>query len=153
MYKPLLHIFNQPLQSGIFPEKLKIARVALLFKKGNNSELGSDQVDQIDQVNNSFERNQFTLGVFTKFSKAFDTVDHKIIISKLKTYGVRRNKLKWFESYLNNHIQFIVCNNKYTSFEMIACGVSQGSILGPFLIYVNDQGSCGSSKTLISPHF
>ena len=138
MYKPLLHIFNQPLQSGIFPEKLKIARVTLLFKKGNNSELGSDKVDQIDQVNTRFERNQFTSGIFTKFSKVFDTVDHKILISKLKNYSVRRDKLKWFESYLNNCIQFIVCNNKYTSFEMITCGVPQGSIPGPFLIYVND---------------
>ena len=115
-----------------------MARVTLLFKKGNNSELGSDQVDQIDQMNNSFEKNQFTFGIFTKFLKAFDTVDHKILISKLKNYGVRRNKLKWFESYLNNCIQFIVCNNKYTSFETITCGVPQGSILGPFLIYVND---------------
>ena len=56
----------------------------------------------IDQVNNSFERNQFTLGIFIDLSKAFDTVDHKILISKLKNYGVRGNNLKWFESYLNN---------------------------------------------------
>ena len=70
--------------------------------------------------------------------KAFDTVDHKILISKSKNYGVRGNNLKWFESYLNNQKQFIAYNNKYTSFEVIACG--QGSILGPllFLIYVND---------------
>ena len=93
----------------------------------------------IDQVNNSFERNQFTLGIFIDLSKAFDTVDHKILISKLKNYGVRGNNLKWFESYLN-HKQFIAYNNKYTSFETITCGVPQGSILGPllFLIYVNN---------------
>ena len=56
----------------------------------------------IDQVNNSLERNQFTLGIFIDLSKDFDTVDHKILISKLKNYGVRGNNLKWFESYLNN---------------------------------------------------
>ena len=56
----------------------------------------------IDQVNNSFERNQFTLGIFIDLSKAFDTVEHKILTSKLKNYGVRGNNLKWFESYLNN---------------------------------------------------
>ena len=73
-------------------------------------------------MNNSFERNQFTLGIFIDLSKAFDTVDHKILISKLKNYGVRGNNLKWFESYLNNHKQFIAYNNKYTSFEKISCG-------------------------------
>ena len=57
----------------------------------------------IAQVNNSFERNWFTLGIF--ISKAFDIVDHKFLISKLKNYGVTGNNLKWFESYLNNSKQ------------------------------------------------
>ena len=74
-------------------------------------------------MNNSFERNQFTLGIFMDLSKAFDTVDHKILISKLKNYGVRGKNLNWFESYFNNRKQFITYNNKYTSFETIACGV------------------------------
>ena len=56
----------------------------------------------IDQENNIFERNQITLCIFIDLSKAFDTVEHKILISKLKNYGVRGNSLKWFESYLNN---------------------------------------------------
>ena len=63
------------------------------------------------------------LGTFIDLSKAFDTADHKISISKLKNYGVRGNNLKWFESYLSNHEQFIAYSNKYTSFETITCGV------------------------------
>ena len=62
------------------------------------------------------------------------------MISELKNYGATGNNLKWFKSCLNNRKQFIAYNNKYTSFETITYGVSQGLTLGPllFLIYVND---------------
>ena len=91
-------------------------------------------------MNSSFKRNQFTLGIFIDLSKASDTVDHKILISELKNYCATGNNSKWFKSCLNNRKQFIAYNNKYTSFETITYGVSQGLILGPllFLIYVND---------------
>ena len=93
-------------------------------------------------MNNNFEKNQFTLGIFIDFSKAFDRVDHKILISKLKNNGIRGVNLYWFESYLFNRKQFIAYNSDNSSF---ACGVPQGSILEPllFLFYVNglSQGS------------
>ena len=77
--------------------------------------------------------------MFFYLSKAFDTVDHYILITKLKQYGIQGN-IRWFESYLSNRKQYIAYNNKSTSFKDITCGVPQGSILGPllFLIYVND---------------
>ena len=66
------------------------------FQKGHSNEYAIIQL--IDQINNSFEKNHFTLGIFIDLSKAFDTVDHSILIKKLKLYGVKGNNLRWFES-------------------------------------------------------
>ena len=80
------------------------------------------------------------MSVFINLSKTVQTVDHDILICKLRNYGVTRNHLKLFESYLNNRKQFIIFNDRNTSFADIKCGVPQGSILGPLLllIYAND---------------
>ena len=83
-------------------------------------------------MNNSFERNQFTLGIFIDLSKAFDTSDYKILISKLQNYGFRENNLKWFESYLNNHKQFIAYKNENTSFERLHVVFHKVQFLDPY---------------------
>ena len=109
------------------------------FQRNNSSEHAIIQL--YDQICESFEQNKFTLGVFIDFSKAFDTVDHKILIEKLLHYGVNGNNLKWFSNYLTNRKQFILYNeNQKSSTLIIKCSVPQGSIPGPllFLIYVND---------------
>ena len=72
--------------------------------------------------------------------KAFDTVNHKILLKKLNHMGIKEINLKWIKSYLENRFQSTICNNKRSKLDKIKCGVPQGSILGPlfFLVYIND---------------
>ena len=189
---PLTHIINQSLCTGIFPNRLKIAKVIPLFKKRDphifdnnrpisllssisktfekvifnqvyayftnndlfyNSQYGFRKLhsteyaslEMVDRISQYLDNGKLPITVYLDLSKAFDTINHEILLKKIKYYGFADTPLKWFESYLHNRQQHVFFNGCYSTPKTLETGVPQGSILGPlsFLIYMNDlKESC-----------
>lgn len=185
--KPLTQLINGSLLSGVFPDRLKIARITPIFKSGNKtnpsnyrpisslpflskifetcfknrllsflekneiitqSQYGflrgkntSDAlIDLTEFIYKNLNEKKHSLSVLVDLRKAFDTVNHKILLGKLERCGVRGLGLDWCRSYLSNRVQYVAINGKCSKKKPISIGVPQGSILGPimFLIYIND---------------
>ena len=109
--------------------------VVILVNTGTN-----DAIAQlVDKIFDSFEKEQFILGVFIDMSKAFDTVDHSILLKKLKFYGITDKNLARFESYLSNKKQYThVCKSNNTGLKFATCSLFKDLFLNRLLVvYVN----------------
>ena len=97
------------------------------------------------------DQGHFVGMVLLDLQKAFDTLDHGILLMKLKALGLSQDVSRWFQSYLSDRQQLVDVSGTLSSHENISCGVPQGSILGPllFLLYVNDMSHAVSNKLLL----
>ena len=108
------------------------------FRKGHSTTLSV--ADLTDNIFQNINENRVTLAVFIDLKKAFDTIDHPILIKKLEFMGIKGSLLNWFSDYLHNRSQLTIANGITSDTAPIVCGVPQGSILGPllFISYIND---------------
>ena len=108
------------------------------FRKLHSTEFAA--LEFTDKIIHNLDEGNLPLAIFLDLSKAFDTIDHSILIYKLQYYGIQGTSLDWFKSYVNNRKQYVQYNTCNSSHSTITTGVPQGSILGPllFIIYMND---------------
>ena len=105
----------------------------------------------LEKITEALDNSQFGICILVDFRKAFDTVEHNILLEKLYHYGIRGNAVQWFNSYLSNRYQYVNYNNTSSDMKLITCGVPQGSILGSllFLLYINDIASVSNIFSIL----
>ena len=116
-----------------------------VFQKGKSTYMALMLL--VDKITEALDNVDCVVGIYLDFSKAFDIVNHDIVLQKLSMYGVQDIALEWFWDYLANRSQYVTYNSMKSTKEDITCGVSQGPILGPllFLIYINDLATVSNA--------
>ena len=123
------------------------------YQSGFRSSYSTDSclIHLTDYIKSEQDKGNYTGMVLLDLQKAFDTVDHSILLSKLKAIGLLKPAVNWFRAYLSDRLQRVEIGDVISSPAKVICGVPQGSILGPllFLLYVNDMPSAVKCKLLL----
>ena len=107
-------------------------------------------ISLVEKVNNAIDSGNISIGVFLDLRKAFDTIDHCILLDKLVKYGIRGTPWNWFKSYLENRKQYVCYSDTLSATMPITHGVPQGSILGPLLFILYIKNFAHVSENLFS---
>ena len=150
-YRPIavLPILSKVMERAVYAQlSAHLDQLGFLYQHQYGFRRGHSTAQAIGQLNNwvleAMDRKELTGLLFVDISKAFDSINHKILLGKLEHIGLSESSLKWFKSYLADRRQCVCINGELSETRQIDFGVPQGSVLGPLLfnIYVNSLLTC-----------
>ena len=135
----LLSIFDKIMEKIMHERLYKFLELNnILYSKQFGFRKNNSTIDALikitDKIRESVDKGKYGCGIFIDLCKAFDTVNHNILLLKMEHYGVRGPSLQWFRSYLSERKQYVYINGECSELKQISCGVSQGTVLGPLLL-------------------